>query len=86
MGVAIVERSYIKTGRFQYNSEDKKKKVREVELWNRSLREEEKIAIEKYAKQHGDKEMDQIQKAIEEKQKKEQEDREILSKAIPAFE
>lgn len=50
------------------------------------MREEEKIAIEKYAKQHGDKEMDQIQKAIEEKQKKEQEDREILSKAIPAFE
>ena len=30
--------------------EDKRKKVREVELWNRSLREEEKIAIEKYAK------------------------------------
>jgi hypothetical protein len=29
--------------------------------------------------------MDQIQKAIEEKQKKEQEDREILSRAIPAF-
>ena len=25
--------------------EDKKKKLREVELWNRALREEEKIAI-----------------------------------------
>jgi hypothetical protein len=26
--------------------EDKKKKMRDVELWNRALREEEKIAIE----------------------------------------
>ena len=29
--------------------EEKKKKLREVELWTRALREEEKLAIEKYA-------------------------------------
>ena len=40
--------------------EDKKKKLREVELWTRALREEEKIAIQKYAENHGDKEMEQI--------------------------
>ena len=39
--------------------EDKKKKVRDVELWNRAQREEEKLAIEKYAKQNGEKEMEQ---------------------------
>lgn len=38
--------------------EDKKKKLREVELWTRAIREEEKIAIEKYAAEHGDKEME----------------------------
>ena len=40
--------------------EEKKKKLREVELWTRAIREEEKIAIEKYAQEHGDKEMEQI--------------------------
>ena len=35
--------------------EDKKKKLREVELWTRALREEEKIAIKKYAEISGDK-------------------------------
>jgi len=38
--------------------EDKKKKLREVELWTRAVREEEKIAIEKYAADHGDSEME----------------------------
>jgi hypothetical protein len=38
--------------------EDKKKKLREVELWTRALREEEKIAIQNYAENHGDKEME----------------------------
>ena len=43
-------------------------KIREVELWNRSLREEEKIAFKKYADQYGNKEMDQLKKTIEEAQ------------------
>jgi hypothetical protein len=34
--------------------------MREVELWNRALREEEKIAIEKFATENGDKAMAQI--------------------------
>jgi hypothetical protein len=55
--------------------EDKKKKLREVELWNRAQREEERIAIEKYAKQHGEKEIEQIQASIKEKQSKELKDK-----------
>ena len=46
-------------------------KIREVELWNRSLREEEKIAFKKYADQYGNTEMDQLRKTIEEAHKKE---------------
>lgn len=38
--------------------EDKKKKLREVELWTRAVREEEKLAIQKYAKEHGDNEIE----------------------------
>ena len=34
--------------------------MREVELWNRALREEEKIAIEKFAQENGDKAIAQI--------------------------
>jgi hypothetical protein len=41
--------------------------MREVELWTRAVREEEKIAIEKYAKDHGDAEMEQIKESIKEK-------------------
>ena len=37
--------------------EEKKKKLREVELWTRALREEEKLAIEKYALENGDSEI-----------------------------
>jgi hypothetical protein len=38
--------------------EEKKKKLRGVELWNRALREEEKKATVEYAKTHGVKEME----------------------------
>ena len=51
--------------------EQKKKKLRDVELWNRALREEEKIAVEKYAKEQGDKEIQQIEESIRAKQEKE---------------
>lgn len=40
--------------------EDKKKKLREVELWTRAVREEEKAAIEEYARDHGASDMEQI--------------------------
>ena len=45
--------------------------MKEVELWARSLREEEKITIDKYAKDHGEKEMEQIQESISNKNEKE---------------
>lgn len=66
--------------------EEKKKKLREVELWTRALREEEKIAIEKYAEQHGDKEIEQIQASIQDKISKELEDKKALTPAKPFFE
>lgn len=66
--------------------EDKKKKLREVELWNRAIKEEEKIVIENYAKEHGDKEIEQIQQSIKEKQTKELLEKQALESAKDAFE
>lgn len=66
--------------------EDKKKKLREVELWNRAVREEEKIAIEKYAEEHGDKEMEEIQASIQEKLEKELKQKKALESAKPFVE
>lgn len=65
--------------------EDKKKKMREVELWNRALREEEKIAIERYAAEHGAEQMKAIQESMRERQEKEQRDKEQLRNAQEAF-
>jgi len=58
--------------------ENKKKKLKEVELWTRALREEEKIAIEKYADEHGDKEIEQIQESIKERETAEQKEKQAL--------
>lgn len=66
--------------------EDKKKKLREVELWTRAIREEEKIAIEQYAEDHGDQEMAQIKESIKEKQAKELKERQALESAKAVFE
>ena len=44
--------------------EDKKKKLREVELWTRAIREEEKIVVEQYAKERGDREGERIREAM----------------------
>jgi len=65
--------------------EQKKKKLRDVELWNRALREEEKIAVEKYAKEQGDKEIQQIEESIRAKQEKEKKEKAALSEARGAF-
>lgn len=65
--------------------EDKKKKMREVELWNRALREEEKIAIERYAAEHGAEQMKAIQESMRERQEKEQRDKDALKTALGAF-
>ena len=39
---------------------EKTKKLKDVEYWARAVREEEKVAIEKYAREHGEEEMKQI--------------------------
>lgn len=50
---------------------EKNKKIKDVEFWARSMREEEKIITEKYCQQHGEEEMKQIQKAILDRHTKE---------------
>lgn len=49
----------------------KKQKLKDVEYWARAVREEEKVAVEKYCKEHGEEEMKQIQKAIADRHEKE---------------
>ncbi len=39
---------------------EKQKKIKEVDFWARAVREEEKVATEKYSKENGEKEMKQI--------------------------
>lgn len=41
----------------EHSEEQKKKKARDVELWARALREEEKIAVVKHCEEHGEDEM-----------------------------
>ena len=65
--------------------EDKKKKMREVELWNRAIREEEKIAVEKYAQEKGDEDMKALKESMKAKQEKEAKDRAALVTASNAY-
>ena len=65
--------------------EDKKKKLKEIELWTRATREEEKLAVEKYAKEHGEKEIELIRSTIMERQSKELKEKEALSSAKDVF-
>ena len=64
---------------------EKKKKLKDVEHWARALREEEKVAIEKYCAEFGEEEMKQIQKAIADRNEKEQKMRLSLEKAYPVY-
>lgn len=64
---------------------EKKKKLKDVEYWARAVREEEKLAIEKYCQEHGEEEMKQIKKAIEDRHEKELKMKQALEKAYPAF-
>ena len=67
--------------------EDKKKKLREVELWTRAVREEEKLVIEQYAKENPD---DQRTAAIEDLRRKrterEKAEKQALESARGVFE
>ena len=49
----------------------KKLKIKDVEYWALAVKEEEKVAIEKYCNEHGEEEMKNIQKAIQDRHKKE---------------
>ncbi len=49
----------------------KNKKLNDVEIWVKARKEEESKAMKKYCDEHGAKEMEQIQKAIEDRHVKE---------------
>lgn len=49
----------------------KNKKVNDVEIWSRAIKEEESIAMKEYCAKNGKEEMENIRKAIKEKHAKE---------------
>jgi len=48
----------------EQNEVVKHQKLKEVKYWAKSVKEEEKVAIEKYCVEHGEEEMKNILKAI----------------------
>lgn len=50
---------------------NKTKKINDVEIWTRAVKEEEKTAMEKYCAEHGQVEIEAIQKAISDRHAKE---------------
>lgn len=64
---------------------NKTKKVNDVEIWTRAVKEEEKTAMEKYCAEHGQKDIEQIQKAIADRHAKELATKKGLSSAQSAF-
>lgn len=63
----------------------KNKKVNDVEIWSRALKEEECLAMKEYCEKNGNAEMENIRKAIEEKHAKELETKQALQSANDAF-
>lgn len=70
----------------EYFEVQKNKKVNDVEIWSRALREEEKIAMGEYCKKFGAQEMENIAKAIREKHAKELSTKQMLVSAKGSFE
>ena len=64
---------------------EKKKKIKDLEYWTRAIREEEKIAILKYAIEHDDEEISQINIRVRERHEKEIKLKQSLKKAHPIF-
>ena len=64
---------------------EKQKKLKDVEFWARAVREEERVATEKYAKEHGEAEMKQIQRAVKERHEKELKMKQALACAYGSF-
>lgn len=50
---------------------NKTKKINDVEIWCRAVKEEEKLAMEKYCAESGKEEFEKIQKAIVDRHAKE---------------
>jgi len=69
----------------EQNEAIKKQKIKDVEYWAMALKEEEKLAIEKYCQEKGVEEMSLIQKAIEDRHHKELKFKKTLESAYPHF-
>ncbi len=63
----------------------KNKKLNDVEIWVKARKEEESKAMKKYCDEHGAKEMEQIQKAIEDRHMKELNSKKQLETAKVAY-
>lgn len=63
----------------------KNKKVNDVEIWSRAIKEEECIAMQQYCDEHGNDEMENIKRAVEEKHSKELQTKKALESASDAF-
>ena len=63
----------------------KNKKLNDVEIWVKARKEEESKAIKKYCDEHGAKEIEQIQKAIEDRHMKELNSKKQLETAKVAY-
>ncbi len=64
---------------------NKNKKVNDVEIWTRALREEECLEMQKYCLEKGNQEMENIEKAIRAKHTKELLTKKALECALPAY-
>jgi len=64
----------------------KNKKQNDVEIWVKARKEEESKSMKKYCEEHGAKEMEQIQKAIEDRHTKELNTKKQLETAKGAYE
>jgi len=69
----------------ELSEEQKKKKARDVDLWARAVREEEKISIIKHCEEHGEDEMQQIKQAIMDRHAKELANKRGLESATNAY-
>ena len=59
--------------------------MNDVEIWTRALREEESLAMKLHCEKEGNKEMENIEKAIRAKHAKELQNKKALESALPAF-
>ena len=63
----------------------KNKKVNDVEIWSRAVKEEELIAMKLYCEKNGKQEMEKIRKAVEDKHAKELSTKKMLESAQSTF-